>query len=240
MTRTSWPTLAAVLLAGAALSAQAPAPAPPAQPPADPAAQTAPPPPLPQDTSDQPPITFRAEVNYVEVDARVVDAQGRVRPWSRRGRLRGLRGRQAAEGRRLLAGQHPGRASGPAALRQGADRARRRGQPHRLRRPDLRAAARRHPDQRAAQPAHQGGGARLRAALHRRQRHRRGGLHRRPLRRRAGVHQQPGPAAGRHRQVHGPQDSLGHARTGSRPSSSPARPASPANGSPTSSTRSGR
>ena len=76
MTRTSWPTLAAVLLAGAALSAQAPAPAPPTQPPANPAAQTAPPPPLPQDTSDQPPITFRAEVNYVEVDARVVDAKG--------------------------------------------------------------------------------------------------------------------------------------------------------------------
>ena len=80
MTRKSWPAVAAVLLAGAVLSAQAPAPAPQTQPPADPAAQAAPPPPLPQDTSGQPPITFRAEVNYVEVDARVVDAKGAFVP----------------------------------------------------------------------------------------------------------------------------------------------------------------
>jgi len=33
-------------------------------------------PPNPPETSQQPPVTFRAEVNYVEVDARVVDAQG--------------------------------------------------------------------------------------------------------------------------------------------------------------------
>jgi VWFA-related protein len=31
----------------------------------------------PQDPTQQPPVTFRAEVNYVEVDARVFDAQGR-------------------------------------------------------------------------------------------------------------------------------------------------------------------
>jgi VWFA-related protein len=31
----------------------------------------------PQDPNQQPPLTFRAEVNYVEVDARVLDAQGR-------------------------------------------------------------------------------------------------------------------------------------------------------------------
>jgi VWFA-related protein len=41
------------------------------------ASQTAPPPPLPpQQPPAQPPITFRAEVNYVEVDARVLDQQG--------------------------------------------------------------------------------------------------------------------------------------------------------------------
>ncbi len=57
MTRT-WPASVAVLLIGAALSAQTPAPAP-----------------IPQ-APDQPPITFRAEVNYVEVDARVLDAKG--------------------------------------------------------------------------------------------------------------------------------------------------------------------
>jgi VWFA-related protein len=35
-----------------------------------------PPPPTPPPQQQQPPITFRAEVNYVEVDARVVDQQG--------------------------------------------------------------------------------------------------------------------------------------------------------------------
>jgi VWFA-related protein len=47
-----------VALLGAALGAQQPAP-----------------PPAPQ-TADQPPVTFRVEVNYVEVDAFVTDAQG--------------------------------------------------------------------------------------------------------------------------------------------------------------------
>ena len=53
------PLFVAVLVmtvAGGSLSGQEPAPAPPPQ---------------------QPPITFRAEVNYVEVDARVLDAQGK-------------------------------------------------------------------------------------------------------------------------------------------------------------------
>ncbi|MGD9904495.1 MAG: VWA domain-containing protein [Vicinamibacterales bacterium] len=61
MTRTIWPALAATLVVGAALSAQtAPqAPAPP-----------------PSSDSTQPPITFRAEINYVEVDARVLDDKG--------------------------------------------------------------------------------------------------------------------------------------------------------------------
>src|ERR671913_415362 len=34
----------------------------------------------PQTTPQQPPITFRAEVNYVEVDARVLDEQGKFIP----------------------------------------------------------------------------------------------------------------------------------------------------------------
>jgi VWFA-related protein len=62
MTRTTWPVSLAVLALGAALSAQAP--------------QV--PPPEPSNT--QPPVTFRAEVNYVEVDARVLDAQGAFVP----------------------------------------------------------------------------------------------------------------------------------------------------------------
>jgi VWFA-related protein len=59
MTRRTWPGFLAALAAGAVLSAQAPATPPPAQEP-----------------SGQPPITFRAEINYVEVDARVLDAKG--------------------------------------------------------------------------------------------------------------------------------------------------------------------
>jgi VWFA-related protein len=37
-------------------------------------------PPSPVDAAQQPPVTFRAEVNYVEVDARVVDAEGKFVP----------------------------------------------------------------------------------------------------------------------------------------------------------------
>jgi VWFA-related protein len=59
MTRSTWPGFFAALAAGAVLSAQAPVA------------------PLPvPETAPQPPVTFRAEVNYVEVDARVVDAKG--------------------------------------------------------------------------------------------------------------------------------------------------------------------
>ena len=62
MTRTTWPGFLAALAAGAVLSAQTPATPPPAQEP-----------------TAQPPVTFRAEINYVEVDARVLDAKGGVR-----------------------------------------------------------------------------------------------------------------------------------------------------------------
>jgi VWFA-related protein len=66
MTRSLW-TSCLALAAGAALAAQAP---PATQAPSSTA------PPGPQEPSGQPAITFRAEINYVEVDARVVDAQG--------------------------------------------------------------------------------------------------------------------------------------------------------------------
>ena len=56
----TWPGFLAALAAGAVLSAQTPAPT---QTPA-------------QDAQVPPPVTFRAEINYVEVDARVVDAKG--------------------------------------------------------------------------------------------------------------------------------------------------------------------
>ncbi len=62
--------LAALLLGlgGAPVAGQEPAP---------PQQQQQPPPPLAPPPAGQPPVTFRAEVNYVEVDARVVDDQGR-------------------------------------------------------------------------------------------------------------------------------------------------------------------
>lgn len=59
------------LLAGGVGAAQQAAPAQQTTPPAPPAASAPAPP------NQQPPITFRAEVNYVEVDVRVLDAQGR-------------------------------------------------------------------------------------------------------------------------------------------------------------------
>jgi VWFA-related protein len=69
--------LAALLVMFAGASGMAgqgtPAQSPPAQPaPAQPAPADAAP-----SAPQQPPVTFRAEVNYVEVDARVLDAQGR-------------------------------------------------------------------------------------------------------------------------------------------------------------------
>lgn len=58
MTRTTWLFTSAAFVAGVVLNAQAP----------------------PQDAVNQPPVTFRAEVNYVEVDARVLDAKGAFVP----------------------------------------------------------------------------------------------------------------------------------------------------------------
>jgi len=58
MTRTTWFVTSLALAAAVAVGAQQPA----------------------QDAQAQPPVTFRSEVNYVEVDARVLDAQGQFVP----------------------------------------------------------------------------------------------------------------------------------------------------------------
>jgi len=62
-------TVLMLAVLGGSLAGQQPAPAPPA--PAAPAM-----PATPADQPQQPPVTFRAEVNYVEVDARVLDESG--------------------------------------------------------------------------------------------------------------------------------------------------------------------
>ncbi len=58
MTRTTWLVTSAVLAVGVVLGAQG----------------------APQDQAIQPPVTFRSEINYVEVDARVLDGQGAFVP----------------------------------------------------------------------------------------------------------------------------------------------------------------
>lgn len=63
MTRATWLLASAGIVTAVSLGAQQ-------------AAQPQPAPPASQEVAPQPPITFRAEINYVEVDARVVDAQG--------------------------------------------------------------------------------------------------------------------------------------------------------------------
>ena len=58
MTRSTWLVTSVALAAGVVLGAQA----------------------APQESTIQPPVTFRSEINYVEVDARVLDAQGAFVP----------------------------------------------------------------------------------------------------------------------------------------------------------------
>ena len=130
------------------------------------------------------------------------------RPHGRR--LRGDRGRQAAEGHVVLAGEHPDRARRAAAVRHRAGRGRR---------PDQRAHRGPHLPDRPRRPAHgvhphaarEGRDAPLlRAQL----RHQRSGGHRlhRPQQRLAGLHQQSAPADGGRRQVHRPQAAVGDDR----------------------------
>ena len=64
--------IAALLLTAVTLASQSPATQT-----ATPKPEAKQPPGVSQPAGEQPAVTFRAEVNYVEVDARVVDEQGR-------------------------------------------------------------------------------------------------------------------------------------------------------------------
>ena len=67
--------------------------------------------------------TFKVEVNYVEIDAVVTDAQGNFVGDLTQRRLPGRRGRQAADHFRVHPRRHPDRAAGSAAVQAGGDRA---------------------------------------------------------------------------------------------------------------------
>ena len=133
-----------------------------------------------------------------------------------RRRLRGGRGRQAAEDHELLAAS-TSRSSAPSV----------RCSPRRRSSPTCRPT--RALDGRIylivlddlhtdvdADAARQGGASAVRRAELRRQRPGGGRLHERPRRRRPGLHQQPAPAARGDRQVHRPQDAVGDARADRR------------------------
>ena len=162
--------------------------------------------------TDQPPLTFRAEANFVEVDAIVSDANGQPGAGPARRRLPAARGRQAADGKRVLVREHSRRASGtsvvsPAAIQPtsipmiGHGRAY---LPPRARRPARRP--------RRADPAvkrrciaffERNFGANDVAG---------GRLYGRPFPGRPGVHEQPEAAARRGGQVHGTKAALADAR----------------------------
>ena len=160
-----------------------------------------------------PAVTFRVEVNYVEVDAAVFEQGGTVRQRPQARGLRGARGRAAAGRDRLQPREHPDRARRPAALR-GARRSSPTWRP--TRRPfdgrlyvmvldDLHTGATR--TQLRAQ-----GRAAVHRAAHGRQRPRGGRPHQRPQRRQPGVHEQQAAARRQHRQVHGPEAAVADAR----------------------------
>ena len=94
-------------------------------------------------TGEQPPVTFKVEVNYVEIDAIVTDAQGNFVRNLTKDDFQVVRGGQAADADDRLARRHPGRAVRSAALHDQADRARRPQQPQGVQRARLRARARR-------------------------------------------------------------------------------------------------
>src|SRR6185503_10720944 len=179
--------LAASFAGALTAAAQQPAPAPPADP-----------------QATQPPLTFRVEANFVEVDAFVSDATGK--PITE---LRPTDFQVLEDGKPQMVSAFS-YVNIPIAL---ADRHRaRRGYQRRHGRPHLPVRARRPARGPDARPARQGGAAPLLRAELRRQRSRRRRLHRRALGRRPGVHEQHAPAAGGGGQVHGPQDALADAR----------------------------
>ena len=90
--------------------------------------------------ADQPPVTFKVEVNYVEIDAIVTDQQGNfVRNLTKDDFVVTEQGKPQTRLDRV-ARRHPGREVRSAALQDQADRARRPQQPQGVQRPGVRAS----------------------------------------------------------------------------------------------------
>ena len=171
------------------------------------------PPAAPQQPDPQmPPITFRSEVNYVEVDAAVRDAQGNFVRDLRQGDFQVLEDGVPQTGDGVLAGRHPHRAVRARAVPARGHRSGREVERQRARGPAVRAAPRRHPHQRHALDARAPGREAVHRSQPRRERPGGGHPHERPERRRAGLHQQPPPAHAGGGQVHGPQAALADAQ----------------------------
>ena len=132
--------------------------------------------------SAPPPVTFRVEVNYVEVDAIVTDEHGNIVKRPHEGRFPDPRGRQAAEGRAVLARRHPGRARRQP-LFAAAGRTRRADERAAVRGAPLRDRPRRPATAASPLAAGQEGGEALHRQVHRRQRPRRRRAPSRPHRR---------------------------------------------------------
>ena len=92
------------------------------------AAQQPPAPPRPD--AQSPAVTFKVEVNYVEIDAIVTDAQGNFVRNLTKDDFQVTEDGKPQTLTDFLAGRHPDRACRSAALREERDRARRRHQPH--------------------------------------------------------------------------------------------------------------
>ena len=163
-------------------------------------------------TADQPPVTFRVEINYVEVDAAVFDRQGRFVNDLTRDDFQVLEEGVRAGRLQLQPRQHPDRTRRAAAVRAQSHRAGRGVERHAVRGPRLRPRARRPADGRPSHAARPAGGAAVHRAGDGCQRRGRRRLHERPRRSRTGVHQQQAAARGQRGPLHGPQAALDHAR----------------------------
>ena len=156
--------------------------------------------------------TFKAEVEYVEVDALVTDAQGRFIRDLTKDDFQVFEDGQRQTVSTFTLVDLPIERAGAAAVRRGADRTRRALQRAAIRRPRLRRHPRRPAYRCAPHDAGEDGDAAVHRAQPRRQRPDGGRPHRRPHRCGTGVHQQQAAAPGVGRQVHGPQAGLGDHR----------------------------
>ena len=138
--------------------------------------------------------TFQTSVNFVDVDVTVTDEAGQFVTGLTRRRLRGLRGREAANDPDLLVHRAAGRAARSISLFRAPGPCRRALEPRRILRPRLHHAPRR-PERRAASHRDR---AQARARVHRAAlrtaRSRGGGGDERPQGRGAGVHERSGAA----------------------------------------------